>query len=211
MIDLKHPHTEVGTRPRRLAFAIVPLIFALGALGLWSILADAWLLDSKSTPVAAISAGIAPEAALPAANPDSGDITLASHESAESGPAGEIDPEERKRQLVVGRWQDEFHGKRYLTVRSDGTATMIVEPSGIGKKLFAERLEFEIEWTFGDGRIVMTMTRGEPRAKAQLVLKLYGREAEYSLLHLDDKQLLLLDADGETRYDWRRIPDDDRE
>ena len=45
---------------------------------------------------------------------------------------------------------------------------------------------------------------GEPKSKVQLVLKLYGSEADYKILELTDERMLLLDADGKTKYDWRR-------
>ena len=91
-----------------------------------------------------------------------------------------------------------------MTVRDDGTGTMVVEPAGIGKKLFAAQLTFDIEWNLADGHVTMKMLRGEPKSKVQLILKLHGREADYKILDLADDQMLLLDPDGKTRYDWRR-------
>jgi hypothetical protein len=120
-----------------------------------------------------------------------------------SGIAGRIS-DERCRALIVGEWQDEYQGKRHLTVRDDGTATMVVEPDGIGKRLFAAKLTFEIQWTLADGRVTLTMLDGEPKSKVQLILKLYGQEAEYKILEFNEKQMLLLDPDGTTRYDWQR-------
>jgi len=114
------------------------------------------------------------------------------------------DPDDRFRKSILGDWEDEYHGKRHLTVRADGTGTMLVEPDGIGKRLFAAELKFELEWTVADGRVTMTMIRGEPKSKVQLILKLYGQEAEYKILELTDERMLLLDSDGKTRYDWRR-------
>jgi hypothetical protein len=105
---------------------------------------------------------------------------------------------------MAGKWHDEYHGKRHLTVRADGTGTMVVEPDGIGKKLFAAQLTFEIEWSIEDGRVTMKMLNGEPKSKVQLILKIYGQEAEFKILELNDERMLLLDADGKTRYDWRR-------
>lgn len=222
-MESKHAQPAVARKvPRRLAFAIVPLIFTLGAMGIWSLLADAWLTSSSPNggpTLVSIPGAVShePSAEVPANDSDTESVTLTSHESPETSPDSrkfityaEVD-EEIQRQKVVGRWQDEYRGKRYLTIRNDGTATMVVEPDGIGKKIFADRLSFEIAWTFSDGRIVMTMTSGEPKSKTSLVMKLYGTRAEYSLLNLDDQQLLLLDADGATRYDWRRINEEDRE
>jgi hypothetical protein len=114
------------------------------------------------------------------------------------------DPDDRRRRAITGKWHDEYHGKRHLTVRDDGTGTMVVEPDGIGKKLFAARLTFEIEWSVDDGRVTMKMLNGEPKSKVQLILKIYGQEADYTILELSEERMLLLDADGKTRYDWRR-------
>jgi hypothetical protein len=123
--------------------------------------------------------------------------------TAGDGPAGS-DPDERRRRAITGNWHDEYHGKRHLTVRDDGTGTMVVEPDGIGKKLFAAKLTFEIEWSIADGRVTMKTLGGEPKSKVQLILKIYGQEAEFTILEMNDARMLLLDADGKTRYDWRR-------
>lgn len=123
--------------------------------------------------------------------------------SGASGIAGLIS-DERCRALILGEWHDAYQGKRQLTVRDDGTATMVVEPDGIGKTLFAAKLTFEIQWTLADGHVTLTMLDGEPKSKVQLILKLYGQEAEYKILDFNEKQMLLLDPDGTTRYDWQR-------
>jgi hypothetical protein len=133
-------------------------------------------------------------------------LTAESHLDSTAGGDDPIssDPDERHRRAITGKWHDEYHGKRHLTVRADGTGTMVVEPNGIGKKLFAARLTFEIEWIVADGRVTMKMLNGEPKSKVQLILKIYGQEADYTILELNGERMLLLDADGKTRYDWRR-------
>jgi hypothetical protein len=128
-------------------------------------------------------------------------------DESDANAAAESQPhstDDRQRQAMLGKWEDEYRGKRHLTVRDDGTATMVVEPDGIGKRLFAPELTFDIEWSLADGCATMTMIRGEPKSKVQLILKLYGREAEYKILELTGERMLLLDPDGKTRYDWRR-------
>ena len=40
------------------------------------------------------------------------------------------DPDAQNRSLVLGTWQDEYQGKRTMTLNEDGTGTMIVELSG---------------------------------------------------------------------------------
>lgn len=117
---------------------------------------------------------------------------------------GAQDTDERARKKLLGKWEDDYQGKRHLTVAEDGTGTMVVELDGIGRRIFADRLAFDLQWTASDGRITMKTLGGQPRSKAELVLKLYGREAEYRILELTDDRLLLLDADGTTKYDWRR-------
>lgn len=145
-------------------------------------------------------------ASEPADGEAAGEIILAEVDSGdEAGEADETGVDAHHTRKVVGVWEDEYQGKRELTVRADGTATMVVYPSGIGRKLFADRLQFEIDWTLTNGRIVMITTSGHPEKQTRLVLKLYGNRAEYTLENLDDRQLLLVDADGKTRYDWRRV------
>jgi hypothetical protein len=113
-------------------------------------------------------------------------------------------PDDRLRQAILGKWEDEYRGKRHLTVRDDGSGTMVVEPDGIGKRLFAAELRFELEWSLENGHVTMKMIRGEPKSKVQLILKLHGQEADYKILDLKNDQMLLLDPDGKTRYHWRR-------
>src|SRR5436190_5994851 len=119
-------------------------------------------------------------------------------------PSGARDSDSRSRAKVVGEWEDDYQGKRHLSVNEDGTGTMVVDLDGIGKRLFAARLSFDLDWSVADGRIVMKTLGGEPKSKVQLVLKLYGSEADYKILELTDERMLLLDADGKTKYDWRR-------
>jgi hypothetical protein len=136
--------------------------------------------------------------------------TRQNDEESDSNPAAASQPQsaaDRHRTSILGKWEDEYRGKRHLTVHEDGTGTMVVEPDGIGKRLFAAELTFELEWALDDERVSMKMIRGEPRSKVQMILKLYGQEAEYRILELTDERMLLLDPDGKTRYDWRRPAD----
>jgi hypothetical protein len=113
-------------------------------------------------------------------------------------------PNARFPTLITGEWEDDYQGKRHLTVAPDGTGTMVVDLDGIGKRLFAPRLSFDMEWSIADGNIAMKTLGGEPKSKVQVVLKLYGSEAKYKILELTADRMLLLDGDGKTQYDWRR-------
>lgn len=105
---------------------------------------------------------------------------------------------------VLGEWRDHYRGERTLILRSDGTATMIVVLAGFAKKLFAERLTFDIEWSLDGGEISLKTMSGQPASKFEMIRKLYGDQATYKVLSVDGEQMRLLDGDGKTEYDWRR-------
>ncbi len=46
---------------------------------------------------------------------------------------------------------------------------------------------------------------GEPAEKVNLILNTMGDTADDTLLEVTDDRLLLLDKDGTTKYDWRRV------
>lgn len=172
-----------------------------------------WLGTETSEPdVGAPDSGASGDASLSGAGTEprawadisNSSISAERPNSEEPGVEESADVDPRLRQ-IVGEWEDDYQGHRHLAFREDGTATMTVRPSGIGSKLFASRLRFDIEWTFSDDRITMTTLGGEPESKVKLITNLYGAQAIYQVLNLDDKQFLWLDADGKTKYDWRRL------
>lgn len=126
-------------------------------------------------------------------------------------PAGEppekipLSQDEQFRRLAVGVWQDEHQGKRTLTLHEDGTGTMVVELSGLKATLVAPRLTFNMEWSVADGRLKKHSLGGEPAAQVGLILKTMGDTVNEPILELSDDRLLLLDEDGQTKYDWQRL------
>ena len=116
--------------------------------------------------------------------------------------------DEDYRKLVIGTWQDEYKGKRVMTVHEDGTAVMVVEPSGVGA-LFAAKMMFNMTWSIEDGRLKKKTTGGEPATKVNLILKTMGDSVDEPILELTDERLLLLDGDGKNKYDWRRVKNSD--
>lgn len=113
--------------------------------------------------------------------------------------------DEQFRRLVVGTWQDEYQGRRTMTLKDDGTGTMVVELDGLKGKLFAPRLEFEMVWSVAEGRLKKRTLKGEPATTVQLILKAMGDRVDERILELTPDRLLLLDKDGKTKYDWRRV------
>jgi hypothetical protein len=148
---------------------------------------------SVSPPLSAVEQADCEESASGSA------IALASATAADSH-----DPDARQRALVAGNWEDEYRGKRSLYVAADGTGKMVIDLDGVGKRLFAPRMSFDMNWSLADGYVTMTTLGGKPESKVKLVLKMYGNEARYKILELTAERMLLLDADGKTTYDWRR-------
>ena len=115
-----------------------------------------------------------------------------------------VDPATEQKRRLLGVWEDDYKGKRVLTVRDDGTATMIVEPSGLNS-LFAAKLQFEETWEIDDGHLTMKVTSGKPSARVNFILKTMGDSTRQRILELTESRLRLLDENGETEYDWRRV------
>lgn len=128
--------------------------------------------------------------------------------SAEAPPQELVSPEPegdaRLRMLVVGTWADDFKGKRTMTIRQDGTATMVVELEG-ANALLGSRLQFEMEWSIEGGRLKKRTIGGEPSRRVSLILKAMGDRVDEPILELTEQRLLLLDGDGRTRYEWQRV------
>ena len=122
--------------------------------------------------------------------------------SASSAPQG---GDERVRQLVLGTWTDDYQGKRTLTVRPDGTATMIIEFDGWKARMFTPRLQIETTWTIEDGRFNRQTVGGEPVDKVEFVKKRVGDHASDEIVKVSADRMVLIDQDGETRYNWRRV------
>ena len=110
----------------------------------------------------------------------------------------------RYRQLLVGTWEDDYQGKRVMEIREDGTATMDVYLEGWRAMLSADHLKFEMNWSVENGRLKKQTIGGEPKGKVNLILKTMGDRVDEPILELTNERLRLLDADGKTKYDWRR-------
>ena len=119
--------------------------------------------------------------------------------------ANAADLDERFRRLVVGTWGDNHEGKRTMTLKKDGTGTMLVELSGLKATLFADRLRFDMNWAVENGHVKEQTIGGEPAGTVQAILKMMGDRVDEPILELTQDRLLLLDKDGKTKYDWRRV------
>lgn len=111
------------------------------------------------------------------------------------------------KQLVLGTWEQDYYGRRVLTVREDGTATMKYYPAGVFRqKIYGEELTVEFDWTLRDGVITLTSTGGSPAAKIQLATALYGKERVQPIVELTAETFQLLGTSGkENDPAWKRI------
>ena len=115
------------------------------------------------------------------------------------------DPDARSRSLVLGTWADEYQGKRTMTLNEDGTGTMVVELSGWRAALSAPKLKFNMKWSVKDGHLKKQTISGEPETQVKMILSTMGDHVDEPILELTDDHLLLLDKDGKTKYDWKRV------
>ena len=114
--------------------------------------------------------------------------------------------DERFRELIVGTWKRYSHGNRLLTIRKDGTATMVIKPDFVWAFVFGNRVDIEIKWKIENGRAIYHVTSGTPPDKAELARQQFGDRWNEKILELDDDHLLLLDGDDkQSQYKWKRV------
>ena len=114
------------------------------------------------------------------------DVTLAVSNSSTGPLASDTHTDAQLQQLAVGTWRDFYHGRRTLTLRSDGTATMVVELSGMKARLFTPRLVLDIAWSIKDGKMRRRTVGGRPADKVAFVYGRAGVAVAEPILALDD-------------------------
>ena len=109
---------------------------------------------------------------------------------------------------LIGTWRDHYHGQRTLTLRADGTGTMVCELAGLEATLFAKKLTFQEAWYIEDGQLVMKVTGGEPKSKIDFVLKLKGDTTSQKIIELTEDRLRVHDKVEKQDFNWQRITED---
>lgn len=107
------------------------------------------------------------------------------------------------RERLIGTWHDNYRAKRTLTIRPDGTATMICELHGM-HRLFATQLLFEQEWSLEGDQLTLHTLRGEPQKKIDFVVKLKGDVARQRVLEATDSLLRVYDTGEDAEFRWER-------
>jgi hypothetical protein len=59
-------------------------------------------------------------------------------------------------------------------------------------------------WSVENGRLKKQTIGGRPENRVAMILKMMGDRVDEPILELTAERLVLLDQDGETRYEWRR-------
>jgi hypothetical protein len=117
----------------------------------------------------------------------------------------ESDQDATYREKLVGTWKQYETGVRWLTVRPDGTATMVVDPDWVAKAVIGSRLTVEIEWTVEEGRALFRSVSGKPETAFQAVCTLYGRDRNRPIVEMTEEKFVLLDESDGSRSEWTRI------
>jgi hypothetical protein len=109
------------------------------------------------------------------------------------------------RRAVLGVWQDDYQGARTLVVRPDGTATMTIEFDGWKARMFTPRLRIETTWHIENAQFERQTVGGQPPDKVEFVKRRVGDRASDRIVEITGERMVLVDQDGETRYEWRRV------
>lgn len=196
--------TLIAVLLRGVALAILCAAVVLG----WRIYSSARFAEQVAED-AAEKRGREPVADHAAAKPPSAATTSSPDAGSGSPPHRPVTDhaaESELRGLIVGTWQDDYQGRRTMTLRPDGTGTMVVELQGINATLFASRLTFHMEWILQDRRLRKRTVGGEPAVKVRAVLAMMGDTVEEEIVELTTDRLLVKEIASEKRFDWRRAP-----
>ncbi len=109
------------------------------------------------------------------------------------------------RTQLVGAWEDDHMGRRVMTLRPDGTGTMLVELKGPAKLLIGSRLLFTLTWSVDERILSLKMTGGEPAKKVAMITRRYGDKAEQHIDEIDGQWLYVQDLDDGDEFAFRRL------
>jgi hypothetical protein len=152
----------------------------------------------------AAAVGAAVASWLPAPRDDES-IQAAIKAKARQTSAAPLSIDDAHRRAVLGVWQDDYQGARTLVVRPDGTATMTIEFDGWKARMFTPRLRIETTWRIENGQFERQTIGGQPADKVEFVKRRVGDRASDRIVEITGERMVLVDQDGETRYDWRRV------
>lgn len=190
----------------------MPPLFLLGGFLIAGTAGSAFFVLPDETPTTTVSSTIsipvgtsAPEE--PANSEEKQATGAAEVVEPEETPVEPVDPETaRLSKLIVGDWQQEFYGKRTLTVKPDGTATMTILPSGVFALGFGPKIDLTMFWSVKDGHLDYGVNGGTPADKVKLAASTWGDHWVEKIIELNETKLDLLSVDGSSHSIWARMP-----
>ncbi len=104
----------------------------------------------------------------------------------------------------VGRWRQYLYGERSLTIRDDGTGTMVVVPEGVWAFVFGEKVTVELKWAVEEGFLNYEIVSGQPEEGIKVVKEMWGDHWSQEILTLTDSKFVVI-SDDDNRYEWERV------
>lgn len=111
----------------------------------------------------------------------------------------------QQRSQLLGRWEDQFYGRRVFEFHEDGTGTMELELDSVGKLLYGPKLRFFMAWELKDSVLTLKMTGGEPSDTAVTLAKLFGESSQQRIEAISGDELQLRSLDSQKLYTHRRL------
>ncbi|MFK7778717.1 MAG: hypothetical protein QM501_11485 [Gimesia sp.] len=106
---------------------------------------------------------------------------------------------------LIGKWeQTKSTRKQILTIKENGTATMVIEPQGIWRAVLGNKVIVNIEWSLKDARLTLRTVGGSPENKLEYINQLWGSEFVREINSIEDKMFTLRDDDGDVSQKWIR-------
>lgn len=188
----------------------MPPVFLLGGFLILATAGSAFFVMPAEQPTTTVSATLV----IPSGENAAGQPYAIEESPAEARPskatvhaAEQPDPETaRRNRLIVGNWQQDYFGKRTLSVKADGTATMTILPSSLWQVAFGPKIDLTMFWSVKDGHLDYGINGGAPADKVKMAAKTWGDHWVEKIIELDEQKLDLLSVDGSTHSIWERAP-----
>ncbi len=106
---------------------------------------------------------------------------------------------------LVGQWeQTKSTRKQILTIKENGTATMVVEPQGFWKTILGNKVTINIEWSLNEAKLTFRTVGGSPENKLEYINQVWGSEFVREINSIEDKMFTLRDDEGDVSQKWIR-------
>ncbi len=203
-----HPNQNVPTR-RRALISIVALVLLGAASVTWLAIRPSSALLNQQFTFAGVD--VALQSRESSVSETLAEVPSTNQSVEDDDPADVATPDSRDELKVEatigdlkGVWFQERFGRRTLTIESEKSARMVIEPSELFAFAYGPRIELEFEWQVKDGRAIYRIVGGSPADKVELAKKSWGDRWDEVILEFDPKRFVLLGADGAQSV-WTRL------